>query len=362
MTATLVSNDAVEKSLHDNNFCLFPIKKPHFWEAYKRQFSLIWSVEEIDLSEDLTEWEEKLSDNDRYFIKHILAFFAGSDGIVADNLAQRFLNEVDSMEAKFAYGFQLMMENIHAETYSLLIDTYIRDPAEKAHLYNAIQEIPCIREKARWALKWIEDKESTFAQRLIAFAAVEGIFFSGSFCALFWLKQRGIMKGLTFSNELISRDEGLHTDFAVLQYNDLPLSERVPENVVHSIFKEAVEIEEKFIIDSLPCSLLGMNSEMMKEYIHMVADRLLQQLGFSKIWNASNPFPFMDRISMPGKTNFFERRVSEYSRAGMHSYGEINSKVGTNGTISKNGSDGTSKTTNSSQNVGIQGFSMDDDF
>ena len=328
-------------SLEKNNFCLFPIKKPHIWEAYKRQFSLIWSVEEIDLSEDLTDWDEKLNDNDRFFIKHILAFFAGSDGIVADNLAQRFMNEVESMEAKFAYGFQYMMENVHSETYSLLIDTYIRDSNEKAYLFNAIQEIPCIQKKAHWALKWIEDKKSSFAQRLLAFAAVEGIFFSGSFCAIFWLKQRGVMKGLTFSNELISRDEGLHTDFAVLLYKDLDPSIQVSESVAHEIFREAVEIEKEFILESLSCSLLGMNSDMMMEYIHMVADRLLQQLGFSKIWDAKNPFPFMDRISLPGKTNFFERRVSEYSRAGMHIYGEKSS---------------------SEHNVSVQGFTMDNDF
>jgi len=300
---------------NDKRFVIFPIQYPDIWKAYKTHMALFWTTEEIDLSLDMNDWNDKLNDNERYFIKNILAFFAASDGIVNENLAMNFMNDVQIPEARSFYGFQIAIENIHSETYSLLIDTYITDPNEKSKLFNAIETIPCVKQKAEWALKWISDS-SDFATRLVGFAAVEGIFFSGSFCALFWLKNRGLMPGLTFSNELISRDEGLHTDFAVLLFkhlgNDIP-----DNNVVQNIISDAVSIEKQFITESLPCKLIGMNSDLMSQYIEFVADRLLTQLNVPKIWNVKNPFPFMEMISIEGKTNFFEKRNSSYSLTGI---------------------------------------------
>ena len=268
------------------------------------------------MSPDLIDWETKLNDNEKHFIKHILAFFAASDGIVNENLAENFLSEVQYTEAKFFYGFQIAIENIHSETYSLLIDTYIKDTADKNYLFNAIDTLDCVRKKADWALRWIE--QGTFAERLVAFAAVEGIFFSGSFCSIFWLKKRGLMPGLSFSNELISRDEGLHCDFACLLYNN-HVENKLSKDQVKQIILDAVEIEKEFILDALPVKLIGMNSDLMSQYIEFVADRLLQELGNEKIYNASNPFDFMDMISIQGKTNFFEKRVAEYQKAGVMS-------------------------------------------
>ena len=296
-----------------DRFVLFPIKHNAIWEMYKKAEASFWTAEEIDLAQDLQDWNTKLNDEERHFIKHVLAFFAASDGIVNENLAINFLNEVQYPEARCFYGFQVMIENIHSETYSLLIDTYIKDPQEKDKLFHAIDTVPCVGKKAEWALKWINSK--SFAERLIAFAAVEGIFFSGSFCSIFWLKKRGLMPGLTFSNELISRDEGLHCDFACLIYNQLKnkLSpERITEIVTH-----AVTIEKEFVSDALPVRLIGMNADLMCQYIEFVADRLLQSLGCPKFYNAANPFPFMEMISLQGKTNFFEKRVAEYQKAGV---------------------------------------------
>ena len=295
-----------------NRYVLFPIQHSNIWAEYKKQVACFWTTEEIDLSKDLNDWN-KLNEDEQFFIKNILAFFAGSDGIVLENLGKRFLSEIQIPEARCAYGFQLMMENIHSETYSLLIDTLIKDQVEKDHLFNAINTIDCVRKKAHWTIRWIEDEESNFATRLVAFASVEGIFFSGSFCAIYWLKKRGLMPGLTFSNELISRDEGLHTQFACLLYS--MLQNKLSKAVVYQIIIDAVNIEKEFIIDSLPCKLLGMNSQMMGEYIEFVADRLILQLGYDKIYNTENPFPWMELISLENKTNFFEKRVSEYSLA-----------------------------------------------
>ena len=295
-----------------NRYVLFPIKYDKIWSSYKQQLACFWSAEEIDLSKDLTDWE-KLNDDERYFIKNILAFFAGSDGIVLENLGKRFLSEIQVPEARCAYGFQLMMENIHSETYSLLIDSLIKDEKEKYFLFNAINNIPCVSKKAHWAIRWIDDIDSNFATRLIAFACVEGIFFSGSFCAIYWLRKRGLMPGLTFSNELISRDEGMHTDFACLLYS--MLKNKLSNEIINLIIVEAVEIEKEFIIESLPCKLIGMNSDLMSQYIEYVADRLLVQLGYDKIYNTENPFEFMELISLENKTNFFEKRVAEYSLA-----------------------------------------------
>lgn len=296
-----------------NRYVIYPIKYDNIWKMFKTAQSAFWTVEEVDLSKDIHDWEQKLSDNERYFIKHILAFFAASDGIVNENLAGRFYNDVMIPEAKAFYGFQIAMEIIHSEMYSLMIDTYIKNTQEKHGLLNAMQTIPCIKKKADWALKWIENKEAPFAMRLIAFAVVEGVFFSGAFCSIFWLKERGLMPGLCTSNEFISRDESLHTEFAVLLYS--MIQNRLDEEVVHGLIKEAVEIEVEFITDSIPCNLLGMNSELMQEYIKFVADRLAVQLGYERIWNAKNPFPFMDRINLEHKTNFFENRESNYSKA-----------------------------------------------
>jgi ribonucleoside-diphosphate reductase beta chain len=299
-----------------NRFVLFPIQHDDIWRYYKDNEACFWTAEEIDLSSDLNDWNNKLNDNERYFIKHVLAFFAASDGIVNENLAENFVAEVQYTEAKFFYGFQIMMENIHSETYSLLIDTYISDPAEKDHLFNAIETMPCVQKKAEWALRWIDN--GSFAERIIAFAAVEGIFFSGSFCSIFWLKKRGLMPGLTFSNELISRDEGMHCDFACLIYNE-HIQNKLEDGMVTKIIKDAVEIEKEFVSDSLPVNLIGMNADMMCQYIEFVADRLLVELGEQKVWNVENPFPWMDMINLQGKTNFFEKRVGEYQKAGVTS-------------------------------------------
>ena len=294
------------------SFTLFPIKpsEKHLFDMYKQSVAVFWTPEEISFVKDGDDWA-KLNDDERHFIKRILAFFAGSDGIVQENLATRFQREVDSQVVKLFYSFQNAMEGIHAETYSLLIDTYVKNEEEKNHLFQAIDTIPCIGKKAKWALKWIDSQED-FAKRLVAFAAVEGIFFSGAFCSIYWLKKRGLMPGLTFSNELISRDEGLHTLFAVALYHTL--KDKLTEETIREILLEAVEIEKEFICDALPCSLIGMNSKMMSQYIEFVADRLAVQLGCQKIYRTQNPFDFMDMISLEGKTNFFEKKVSEYSR------------------------------------------------
>jgi len=296
----------------DNRFVMFPIKYQDIWEMYKKQIDCFWRAEEIDLTKDLSHWET-LNHDERFFISMILAFFAASDGIVLENLASRFMNDVQVSEARAFYGFQIAMENIHSHTYSLLIDSYIKDKEQKDKLFNAIQHFPCIKKKSDWAQKWIHDNRSSFATRLIAFACVEGIFFSGAFCSVFWLKKRGLMPGLTFSNELISRDEALHCEFAILLYSKL--QKKTEKNRVYEIIKEAVDIEIEFICEALPCKLIGMNSDLMTQYIKFVADRLVVQLGYKKIYNVSNPFQWMELISLEGKTNFFERKVSEYSLA-----------------------------------------------
>ena len=293
-----------------NRFVMFPIEHDDIWKSYKQMMDCFWRAEEIDFSKDLKHWQT-LNEKEQYFIKMILAFFAASDGIVLENLGARFLTEVQLPEARATYGFQLMMESIHSEVYSLLIDTYIKDSVEKSKLFNALDNFPCIKKKADWALKWIEDPDSSFAIRLVAFAAVEGIFFSGSFCSIYWLKKRGLMPGLTFSNELIARDEGMHTDFAVLLFNKLV--NKPDDTVIYDLIKDAVRIEKEFICEALSCKLIGMNSKLMSQYIEFVADRLLVQLGFNKVWNTGNPFDFMEMISLSGKTNFFEARVGEYS-------------------------------------------------
>ena len=296
----------------DNRFVMFPIKHNDIWEMYKKQVDCFWRAEEIDLSKDLSNWQS-LNSDEKHFISMILAFFAASDGIVLENLASRFMNEVQLSEARAFYGFQIAMENIHSESYSLLIETYIKDSAEKHRLFNAIENFPCIKKKSDWAQKWIHDNRSSFATRLIAFACVEGIFFSGAFCSIYWLKKRGLMPGLTFSNELISRDEALHCEFAVLLYSKL--IKKMSKSRIHEIIKEAVEIESEFICEALPCRLIGMNSQMMTQYIQFVADRLCLQLGYDKIYNVTNPCDFMELISLEGKTNFFERKVGEYGLA-----------------------------------------------
>ena len=296
----------------DNRFVMFPISHQDIWKMYKKQVDCFWRPEEIDLSKDLTHWE-RLDKDEKMFISMILAFFAASDGIVLENLAERFMSEVQVSEARAFYGFQIAMENIHSETYSLLIETYIKDKVEKHKLFNAIEIFPCIKKKSDWAQKWIHDNRSSFATRLVAFACVEGIFFSGAFCSIFWLKKRGLMPGLTFSNELISRDEALHCEFAVLLYSKLV--KKMDKSRIHEIIKEAVEIETEFICDALPCKLIGMNSDLMTQYIQFVADRLCVQLGYKKIYNVSNSFDWMEMISLEGKTNFFERTVSDYALA-----------------------------------------------
>ena len=295
---------------NDNRYVMFPIVDADIWKMYKKQMDCFWRAEEIDLSKDIKHWQT-LTEKEQHFVKHILAFFAASDGIVLENLGQRFMNEVQLSEARAAYGFQIMMENVHSETYSLLIDTLVKEEREKTKLFDAINNFPCIKKKADWSIKWINDKRSSFATRLVAFACVEGIFFSGAFCSIYWLKKRGIMPGLTFSNELISRDEGMHTDFAVLLFSKL---HKKPKRAkILEIFKEAVKIEKEFICEALPCKLIGMNSKLMSQYIEFVADRLVVQLGYSKIYKTENPFDFMEMISLDGKTNFFEKRVSDYS-------------------------------------------------
>jgi len=297
-----------------HRFTIFPVAHDKVWEMYKKAEGSFWTAEELDLSKDRTDWE-KLTANEQHFIKHVLAFFAASDGIVNENLAMNFMKEVQWAEARCFYGFQIAMENIHGETYSLLIDTYIKDAAEKTHLLNAIETIPCVKKKAEWAIHWMQSEEADFASRLMAFAAVEGIFFSGAFCAIFWLKERGVMPGLTTSNEFISRDEGLHTEFACLLYSYL--EHKLSKTKAHAMIREAVRCEKEFILEALPCALIGMNSKMMSQYLEFVADRLLVQLGYPKIWNVTNPFPFMERIALEGKDNFFEKRVSNYSKAGV---------------------------------------------
>lgn len=305
-----------EPLLADNpgRFVIFPIQHDDIWQYYKKSEASFWTAEEIDLHQDLSDWNNKLSDDERYFVKHVLAFFAASDGIVNENLAENMVNEVGYPEAKFFYGFQIMMENIHSETYSLLIDTYIKDAKDKDYLFNAIEHMDCVKKKADWALRWI-DSES-FTERLIAFAAVEGIFFSGSFCSIFWLKKRGLMPGLSFSNELISRDEGMHCDFACMLYND-HIVNKLPKSTIETIITDAVTIEKEFVSDSLPVRLIGMNAELMCQYIEFVADRLLATLGNEKVYNVTNPFPWMDMISLQGKTNFFEKRVGDYQKSGV---------------------------------------------
>lgn len=298
----------------NDRFVLFPIKYHDIWGMYKKAMASFWTAEEIDLYADLNDWNA-MNDNERHYISHILAFFSASDGIVNENLALRFYNDVQLPEARSFYGFQIAMENIHAETYGLLIDTYIKDEAKKDYLFKAIDNIPCIKKKADWSLRWIYGNES-FAERLVAFAAIEGIFFSGAFCSIFWLKKRGLMPGLTFSNELISRDEGLHTDFACMLYKDY-MTNKPSEARIRELIMEAVELECEFICDALPVSLIGMNADSMKEYIRFVADRLMRSLGYNNIWDAKNPFDWMELISMQGKTNFFEKRVAEYQKAGV---------------------------------------------
>lgn len=308
-------DNMVEPILQENKnrFVLFPIQHHDIWEFYKKAEASFWTAEEIDLSQDLKDWAN-LNEGERHFISHVLAFFAASDGIVNENLAENFVAEVQYTEAKFFYGFQIAIENIHSETYSLLIDTYIKDPQEREKLFNAIETLACVKKKADWALRWIQ--QASFAERIIAFAAVEGIFFSGSFCAIFWLKKRGLMHGLSFSNELISRDEGLHCDFACLLYSN-HLRNKLPQERVQEIIMDAVAIEKEFITDALPVRLIGMNADLMSQYIEFVADRLLLELGCSKVYHAANPFDFMEMISLQGKTNFFEKRVGEYQKAGV---------------------------------------------
>ncbi len=297
-----------------NRFVIFPIQHKDIWDMYKTTEMSFWVAEEIDLAQDQTDWTNKLNNDERHFIKHVLAFFAASDGIVNENLAENMLRMVQYPEAKFFYGFQIMIENIHSETYSLLIDTYIKDQKEKDFLFHAVDTIPCVRKKADWALRWI--KNGTFVTQLLAFAAVEGIFFSGSFCSIFWLKKRGLMPGLTFSNELISRDEGMHCDFACLLYNKYIVN-KLPKEEVQEMIRDAVNIEKEFVTDALPVKLIGMNADLMCQYIEFVADRLLVALGNEKIYKVENPFPFMEMISLTGKTNFFEKRVGEYKKSGV---------------------------------------------
>lgn len=311
-----------EPILEENKdrFVLFPIRHNEIWEMYKKAEASFWTAEEIDLSPDQRDWKEKLNDDERYFIKHVLAFFAASDGIVNENLAVNFMREVQFPEARCFYGFQIMIENIHSEAYSLLIDTYIKDTKEKDYLFHALENVPCVSKKGNWALRWIS--QGSFAERLIAFAAVEGIFFSGSFCSIFWLKKRGLMPGLCFANELISRDEGLHCDFACLLYNQL--ENKLDQSQVTEVIASAVEIEKEFVKDALPVRLIGMNADLMCQYIEFVADRLLQALHCPKLFGAANPFDFMELISLQGKTNFFERRVSEYQKSSVMASKEEN--------------------------------------
>lgn len=305
---------------NDNRFVMFPIEHQDVWEMYKKSVDCFWRAEEIDLSKDYADWET-LNTDEKYFISMILAFFAASDGIVLENLATRFMSDVQISEARAFYGFQIAMENIHSQTYSLLIETYIKNSEEKHRLFNALEYFPCIQKKGDWAQKWINDNRSGFATRLIAFACIEGIFFSGAFCSIYWLKKRGLMPGLTFSNELISRDEALHTEFAILLYKKLV--KKLTKARIHEIIKEAVEIENEFICEALPCRLIGMNAGLMTQYIQFVADRLCLQLGYDKIYNVSNPFDFMELISLESKTNFFEKRVDAYALATKTMEGDV---------------------------------------
>jgi ribonucleotide reductase beta subunit family protein with ferritin-like domain len=315
-----MTNNELILASDDTRFVMFPIKDEKIWNMYKKSVDCFWRSEEIDLTKDMDYWNS-LNDAEKYYISMILAFFAASDGIVLENLAVRFMKDVKLAEARAFYGFQIAMENIHSETYSLLIDTYIKNEDEKNRLFNAIDNFPCIKKKSDWAKKWIEDENSCFATRLVAFACIEGIFFSGAFCSIFWLKKRGIMPGLTFSNELISRDEALHTEFAILLYNKL--ENKISEEKIHEIIQNSVEIEMEFICSALPCKLIGMNSVLMCQYIQFVADRLSLQLGYSKIYNVTNPFDFMELISIESKTNFFEKRVSEYALSNKTKTSEI---------------------------------------
>ena len=311
-----LDNDEVILQENKNRYVLFPIKYNSMYELYKIAESTFWTANEIDLVKDNNDWENVLNDNERHFIKNVIGFFAGSDGIIMENLAQRFLREIQIPEARAFYSYQIFNESIHSETYSLLIDTYIKDVEEKNKIFNSIENIPCVAKKAQWAYKWIENKDVSFATRLLSFAIVEGVFFSGSFCAIYWLKKRGVMPGLTFSNELISRDEGLHCEFAYLLYSYI--KNKVPQSIVYEIFQEAVSIEKEFITESIPCAMIGMNSTMMCQYIEFVANRLLLQLGYDKLWNAENPFDFMELISLRPKTNFFELRVGEYTKSSIN--------------------------------------------
>lgn len=299
---------------NNKRFVLFPIEYKDIYDLYKKAESSFWTTHEIDLSKDIDDWE-KLTTDERYFIKNVIGFFAGSDGIIMENLACRFMDEIQIPEARAFYSYQIFNESIHSETYSLLIDTYIKDHDEKLAIFNSIENIPSVAKKAQWAYKWIQNKEVNFAIRLIAFAIVEGVFFSGSFCAIYWIKKRGLMPGLTFSNELISRDEGAHCEHAILLYS--MIKNKVSAEVVYEIFQEAIEIEKEFIIESIPCAMIGMNADLMKQYIEFVSDRLLVQLGYSRLWKAENPFDFMEMISLNGKTNFFERRVSDYAKSSI---------------------------------------------
>ena len=321
-----------EKILQDNpgRFVLFPIEHNDIWKFYKQQEACFWTAEEIDLGQDIQDWDNKLNDDEKHFVKHILAFFAASDGIVNENIALNFVNEVQYTEAKMFYGFQIMMENIHSETYSLLIDSYIKDKEDQLNLFNAIETIPAIKKKAEWAMRWIEN--GTFAERLIAFAAVEGIFFSGSFCSIFWLKKRGLMPGLTFSNELISRDEGMHCDFACHLFNN-HIENKLSETQIKEIIVSALAIEKEFILEALPVRLIGMNSDLMSQYLEFVTDRLLTALGCSKVYNSENPFDFMQNIALQGKTNFFEKRVAEYQKAGVNNKSDESIEDAFNGDI-----------------------------
>lgn len=312
-----ITNEEPILKENKERFVLFPIKYPILWDAYKKAEASFWTAEEIDFSKDRIDWDTNLNDNEKYFIKNILAFFAGSDGIVLENLSLNFCSEIQIPEARSFYSFQSAIENIHSEVYSLLIDKYVDDISEKKLLFGAIQNIECIKRKADWAMKWMNPKNATFHERIVAFAIVEGVFFSGSFCAIYWLKKRGLMPGLTFSNELISRDEGMHTDFAVIIYS--MLVNKLSSETIYSIIKEAVEIEKEFIVSSIPCAMIGMNCTLMCQYIEYVADRLIYQLGYPKLYGSENPFDFMQLISMEGKTNFFEKRVSEYSLANVSS-------------------------------------------
>lgn len=317
MKYEIQGDDCKELLLKENKgrYVLFPIKHQKIWDMYKKAEASFWTVEEVDLGQDQNDWENKLNKDEKHFITHVLAFFAASDGIVMENLATRFMSEVQLPEARSFYGFQIAIENIHSEMYSVLIDTYIKEEKEREKLFNAIETVEAVKKKAQWSLKWI-DLQDSFATRLVAFACVEGIFFSGSFCSIYWLKKRGLLPGLTFSNELISRDEGLHCDFACLLYSMLEHT-KLPQKKIHKLVSEAVDIEKEFICEALPVDLIGMNSKLMSQYIEFVADRLLLSLGYEKIYNSKNPFSFMDMISLEGKTNFFEKRVGEYTKANV---------------------------------------------